>query len=92
MSIVEFVYIIRGYMYGFNISAGALFIDITKNKHEYMLIKQQRCIYKHLLDNTILASCPWGPVTANGVDILTEMYVIYMERKLLGPTVLVLQA
>ncbi len=30
--------------------------------------------------NTLLASCPWGPVTANGVDILTEMYVIYMER------------
>ncbi len=31
--------------------------------------------------NNILASCPWGPVTANGVDILTEMYVIYMKRK-----------
>ena len=26
-----------------------------------------------------LASCPWGPVTANGVDLLTEIYVIYME-------------
>ncbi len=24
--------------------------------------------------NMILASCPWGPVTAIGVDILTEMY------------------
>ena len=24
----------------------------------------------------ILASCPWGPVTANGVDLLTEIYVI----------------
>ena len=23
-----------------------------------------------------LASCPWGPVTANGVDLLTEIYVI----------------
>ncbi len=35
----------------------------------------------------ILASCPWGPVTANGVDLLTEMYVIYMETKIrsLGP-------
>ena len=28
----------------------------------------------------LLASCPWGPVTANGVDLLTEMYVIYIER------------
>ncbi len=26
-----------------------------------------------------LSSCPWGPVTANGVDVLTIMYVIYME-------------
>ena len=33
--------------------------------------------------NIILASCPWGPVTANGVDLLTEMYVIYMET--VGP-------
>ena len=23
-----------------------------------------------------LASCPWEPVTANGVDLLTEIYVI----------------
>ncbi len=30
-------------------------------------------------DNRLLASCPWGPVTANGVDLLTEIYVIYME-------------
>ncbi len=29
--------------------------------------------------NYILASCPWGPATANGVGILTELYVIYME-------------
>ncbi len=27
----------------------------------------------------LLASCPWGTVTANGVDLLTEIYVIYME-------------
>ena len=26
--------------------------------------------------NIILASCPWGLVTANGVDLLTEIYVI----------------
>ena len=39
--------------------------------------------------NYVLASCPLGPVTANGVDVLTEMYVIYMEAipkfKPLGP-------
>ena len=29
--------------------------------------------------NTGLASCPWGPVTANGVDLLTEIYVIYQN-------------
>ncbi len=29
--------------------------------------------------NAILASCPLGPVTANGVDLLTAIYVIYME-------------
>ena len=28
---------------------------------------------------SLLASCPWGPVTVNGVDLLTEIYVIYME-------------
>ena len=44
-----------------------------------------------LQENKELASCPWGPVTANGVDILSEMYVIYMEREAprydgLGPT------
>ncbi len=27
-----------------------------------------------------LSSCPWGPATAHGVGILTELYVIYMER------------
>ncbi len=30
-----------------------------------------------------LASCPWGPVTAHGVGILTEMHVIFMS---VGPT------
>ena len=29
-------------------------------------------------DNSLLASCPWGPVTANWVDLLIEMYVIYI--------------
>ena len=28
-----------------------------------------------------LASCPWGP----GVDILTELYVIYMEKNIPHP-------
>ncbi len=26
-----------------------------------------------------LASCPWGPATAHGVGLLTEMYAIYIE-------------
>ena len=29
-----------------------------------------------LFYNITLASCPWGPVTANGVDILMEMYAL----------------
>ena len=29
--------------------------------------------------NVLLASCPWGPVTANGVVLLIEIYVIYMK-------------
>ncbi len=29
--------------------------------------------------NVQLAICPLGPVTANGVDLLTEIYVIYIE-------------
>ena len=28
--------------------------------------------------NEKLASCPWGPATAHGVGLLTEMYAIYM--------------
>ncbi len=30
-------------------------------------------------DNILLASCPWGPATAHGVGILTEMDVIYAK-------------
>ncbi len=30
--------------------------------------------------HVVLASCPWGPATAHGVGILTELYVICMER------------
>ncbi len=32
-----------------------------------------------LWQNDLLASCPWGPVTANGVDLLTKIYVVCME-------------
>ncbi len=35
-----------------------------------------------LVHNT-LASCPLGPVTANGVDLLTEIYVILRS---IGPS------
>ena len=27
----------------------------------------------------VLASCPWGPATAHGVGMLTELYVIYRK-------------
>ncbi len=40
-----------------------------------------------LLCNSILASCPGGPVNVNGVDLLTEIYAIYMEGHMsVGPT------
>ena len=32
------------------------------------------------LKNILLASCPWGPATVDGVGLLTEMYAIYIER------------
>ncbi len=35
--------------------------------------------------NGMLASCTWGPVTANGVDLLTEIYVIPKFRSV-GPS------
>ncbi len=33
----------------------------------------------YFIANIRLASCPWGPITANRVDLLTEIYTIYME-------------
>ncbi len=30
---------------------------------------------------TRLASCPWGPATAHGVGVLSEMYARYMQYK-----------
>ncbi len=49
----------------------------------------------HHVEIKKLASCPWGPATAHGVGLLTEMYAIYMERyashramKSIGPTAL----
>ncbi len=55
---------------------------IRKSKHFSQLVKEY--VIKMRLHCTswtikILASCQWGPVTANGVDLLTEIYVIYME-------------
>ena len=35
-----------------------------------------------ILENITLASCPWGPFTANGVDLLTEIYVIQAPRSI----------
>ncbi len=33
----------------------------------------------------MLVSCPWGPATAHGVGILTELYAIFMDRYTLVP-------
>ncbi len=30
--------------------------------------------------NKVLASCPWVPVTANGVDLLTKIYCLVPAR------------
>ncbi len=40
--------------------------------------------------NNELASCPWGPVTANGVDQLTKLYVIYMETNTSDRTIMLI--
>ena len=53
---------------------------------------------RKLIEYRVLASCPWGPVTANGVDLLTEIYAIYMEAHTshramsVGPTAVAGQA
>ena len=45
------------------------------------------------LTNMQLTSCPWGPVTANGMDLLTEIYAIYMPKIMsVGPTAVAGQA
>ncbi len=41
-----------------------------------------------ILSNKKLASCPWGPVTANGVDLLTKIYPIYMEPHIIKPKIM----
>ena len=55
-------------------------------------VEQLRGFNFHPLgSNQQLASCPLGPVTANGVDLLNEIYVISLPKiKPLGPTVLML--
>ena len=39
------------------------------------------------LGNLELASCPWGPVTAKGMDLLTNVYIIYMQVHTLHHTI-----
>ncbi len=51
--------------------------DHHSNYHIYNHICTTLFFIHH--NNITLASCPWGPVTANGADLLTEIYVIYME-------------
>ena len=36
------------------------------------------------MGNPKLASCPWGPVTAHGLGLLTEMYVIVTDARTEG--------
>ncbi len=45
-----------------------------------LLIRQALLPIGQSVHNFLLASCPLGPATAHGVGILTELYVIYMER------------
>ena len=46
------------------------------------LVEGKALIFKGKLnDNFGLASCPWGPVTANRVDLLIEIYVIYTKNE-----------
>ncbi len=33
-------------------------------------------------EHIVLASCPWGPANAHRMGLLTELYVIYMERSI----------
>ncbi len=32
----------------------------------------------NIVKHSLLASCPWGPATAHGVSLLTEMYAMSM--------------
>ncbi len=50
------------------------------NSHRPMnILKPKSCA--NLKAICILASCPWGPVTANGVDLLTKTNVIYIKPR-----------
>ncbi len=60
---------------------------------DFMCFKTLECVLTHASDvftvykqmdmyfpgYELLASCPWGPATAHGVGLLTEMYAIYMD-------------
>ncbi len=75
-------------LYPMNISPPPLWIAIYWNTlltHSCCFIKSSISLDstgKHALSAMLLlASCPWGPVTANGVDLLTEINAIYMEAR-----------
>ena len=57
-----------------------LTLQVVNNLMEFVSMEYPKCPNIMIcLVMLILASCPWGPLTANGVDLLTEMYVIYIE-------------
>ncbi len=48
----------------------------AKNSLETFEIGGYEVYFCYACKYFILASCPWGPATAHGVGILTELYVI----------------
>ncbi len=48
----------------------------TNRRQTQIVLRLDNCCG---LGNSILVSCPWGPITEHGVDLLPEMYAIYME-------------
>ena len=42
------------------------------------MLDQGDDFFLYFVRNMVLASCPWGLATANGMGLLTEMYVTYL--------------
>ena len=46
--------------------------------------------FSYTFGNKQLASCPWGLVTANGVDLLIKMHVTHVGRQRKGSVALIM--